>query len=331
MSGAPTYACKLGQLGRVALDQGRNLANDEWWKLKAGNLRKIGAAVADIQPDEVYRKPDLWPIIKLVWLQYSLGFYVTLLEKQRQQGNVDGIHFIDTCAGSGLNQFSHPTKKDTTLTVAGTALIGAQDCRFAWYHFVEPKEKYRVALEARLERFIPEKNYTVYGDHAKDAIPKIVSSIEKKSKRPNFMAFVDPEGFKEVTIDHLSPLMKSSRGDLFFNFQNQMGARGGAVTQAVRNFLGDQDWNADMTEEQLTAHFQRIMAAHERPRSGVVTVAAGGAIRYAYDVVWCASQTIGGDAWMNSFRDEVKRRMPGVTGDFLNKVLFGGQKLLGGF
>jgi three-Cys-motif partner protein len=323
-------ACKPGSKGRVELERAKPLMeNAPWWKLKAKNLARIAAPVEHIQPEQMYLKPEPWPLIKLVWLQYSLGFYATFMANLRARRRIQSVHFVDTCAGSGLNRFVNSAKDGDEMILAGTALVGAQDCRFTWYHFVEPKKQHREPLEARLEKFIPEKNYTVYSTGAGKAIEEIDAAISATRGASNFMAFVDPEGFKEVTLDHLAPLLDNQRGDLFFNFQNQMAARGGMVTEAVRSFFADPQWQAGMGERELTQYFRARLAQKRRPNSSAVTVEAGGGIRYSYDVVWCASETTFGQQWMGNFQKEVERRMPGVDGAFLRRVLFGKQMTFG--
>ncbi len=249
------------------------------------------------------------------------------LAKNRDDGMWDRLHFIDLCAGSGLTRLNAVHYAGKSITVTGSALIGAHETRFDHYHVVEPNKAGAKALHARLSAKLKVGTFTVYNEASETAIPKIVAAMEAASKNPHFMAFVDPEGLTEVTLPSLVPLFDFGRGDFLFNYQ-YMGVR--RVPEATATaFFGAGDWPRTGPEEELQEFFLARLKAYGRPASMRLNVAAGkGSGRYAYDMVYCAAETKGGNPWLKSLQVEVEKRMAGLDGASLEHFILGGQKML---
>lgn len=301
--------------------------NQEWWHEKAQQLQDQAMPFLEIEPTVIYDKPGFWPVLKLVFMKYALGFYAPIMASNRAAGMWDTLHFIDLCAGSGLTRLNAVHHKPKSITVTGTALIGAHESKFDHYHVVEPNQAAAKALEQRLAVKLAPGTFSVYAEASAAAIPKIIERMQNASRNPHFMAFVDPEGLTEVTLPSLQPLFKLGRGDVLFNYQFQAIRR---VPEPIATaFFGADDWPRKGPESELQDYFLERLRAYGRPASTRLTVAAGkGSGRYAYDMVYCAAETRDGNPWLRSLEAEVQKRMSGMDGANLERFILGGQQML---
>lgn len=303
---------------------GKPTANDEWWRKRYARLREKASRVEDVEPDTAYPKNGMWPAIKLVWMDYALGIYAPIMRRQREQRNFDTLHFIDLCAGSGLTTVETATRAPELI--AGSALIGACDPSFDAYHFVEPHKKAAAVLEKRVSKVLPTGRFRVYCEPRADAVVKIVDRISSESARPHYLAFVDPEGFTEITLPQLKPLFSMSRGDFIFNFQHTGAKR---APPAAAAFLGRPELEhrlGSMSPDDIIAVFLDQLRSYGRPEVAWIPVETG-TNAYAYGVVYAAVQTRRQNEWLQNFRSDVHRRMQGIDGANLANIL-GGQRRL---
>ncbi|HLF07672.1 MAG TPA: three-Cys-motif partner protein TcmP [Thermoplasmata archaeon] len=305
---------------------GKAQKNEQWWHEKVVQLQKQAEPFAEIEPATIYTK-GFWAAIKLTFMKYALGFYAPIMAKNRADGLWDSLHFIDFCAGSGLTRLESGRYPGNTLTVTGSALIGAHESRFDHYHFAEPNKASANALRSRLAARVPAEKFTVYDEASGSAIPKIVAAIKAASKRPHFMGFVDPEGLTEVTLPSLVPLFEFGRGDFLFNYQ-YMGVRR-IPEPAASAFFGSNDWPRTGPEVELQEYFLSRLKAFGRPASLRLNIAAGkGSGRYAYDLVYCAAETKAKNPWLTNLQVEIEKRMAGLDGALLEDFILGGQRTL---
>lgn len=274
--------------------------------------------------------------MKLVVMQYALGgFYLPILRTQVARGNWDSLHYVDLCAGSGLTRL-RPSMRDgeqvvkgaKTTLVAGTALIAADEERrataagkraFDSYHLVEPHKKSLAALQARLGKVLPQEKLHFYNERAGDAVADVAERIKGLSRNPHFLVVVDPNGLTEVTLPELEALLKLGRGDVLFNYQ-YMGLN--RAKDAANEFFGTKDWPVDGSDDELKDYFHRRMAKLNRPATSYVDIKAGNG-RYAYEVAYSAALTRSGSEWMDGFNESIDKRVQGLNGQDLERVLFG--------
>jgi three-Cys-motif partner protein len=294
-------------------------ANDDWWRRKVSELQVLAVPLLGIDPETVYPKDGPWPVIKLVWMRYVLSIYLPILSRARAEGQFDTLHFIDLCAGSGLT--SIPVKGVQTI-VPGSATIGAKANGFDHYHFVEPQRKAAETLQRRLPILLPQGNYDVYVMSRGEAVSLIADKMRSVGRSPHYLCFVDPEGFTEVTIPELNPLLRLPRGDFFFNFQHTGVKR---APPAAARFLGQSGLEPlihSMSHDDIIAKFKEIVSQAGRPRNLWIPVEHGDN-PYAYGMLYAAANTYGGNPWLENFKREVERRMEGVTGQRLGSILGG--------
>ncbi|HUR25275.1 MAG TPA: three-Cys-motif partner protein TcmP [Candidatus Thermoplasmatota archaeon] len=306
---------------------GKAKSNQEWWHEKVDQLAEQAKQFTTVDPDVIYEKDGLWPVIKLVWMKQALGIYAPIMSRARENGQWGSLHLIDLCAGSGLTRLRGADHKGKTLTVTGSALIAAHDSRFDFYHFVEPGKKQAKALEQRLALKLPPGKFKVYPTTCKEALPLILKDLKENWKNPHSMAFIDPEGVTETPLPELEPLLRFGRGDILFNYQYTGVKRAGQANADA--FFGDPNWPANGSWEDVRNFFLKRLAHYGRPKSTVINVAAGeGHGPYAYDMVYCAAETKAGNPWLQNLESDIERRMQGMTGAFLEDVIFGGQTRL---
>src|SRR3989304_10310824 len=113
-------------------------SNKMWWHEKVEQLQEQAKPFVSIHPDAIYAKEGFWPALKLTFMQFALGFYGPIMAKQRAEGRWEALHFVDLCAGSGLTQLHSKRSPGKSITVAGSALIGAHESTFDHYHLIEP-------------------------------------------------------------------------------------------------------------------------------------------------------------------------------------------------
>lgn len=302
----------------------RKMTPDQWWEKRVKILQDNAAKVAHIRPDVYYEKTGFWPLKKLVLMQYALGFYGPIMRKQPW---VDRLHFVDLCSGSGLTKCMPKDAGDggRPLLVTGTALIGAQavllDGRevFDEYHFVEVDEEAAAALSDRLSAVLRPGSFHVHPMKAAEAIPIITARIDAASTKPHVMTFADPEGLTEVTLPALAELL-AHRGDLMMNYQYQAVTR---VPEARANeFFGRADWPRTGGDDAMRRYLHRRLADLGRPATKAWTVRTSQATRYAYEMLYCAPSTQGGNVWLSNMERELAERWNAVDGRSLEDVLF---------
>lgn len=301
------------------------LTNEEWWHKRFRMLEAQAEPLLEIEPDEVYDKNGLWPAIKLISMKYALGFYGPVMAKQVQDGNWDSLHFIDLCAGSGLTRLNSK-QRDQKVVVTGSAIIGAMEDKFDHYHFVEPRKTSAQALEKRLATLLPEDQYTVHNMKRADAIPVIASDIKESSRSPHYLAFVDPEGFTEITLPDLQPFFDLGRGDFMFNYQH-LGAK--RAPEHATAFFGSDEWPKDGSPDDITQFFFERLKHYGRPAITSIDVIAGkGSGPYAYKMVYAAPKTASMNPWLQNLKKELDRRLHGMDGANLDRMILGGQRTL---
>jgi three-Cys-motif partner protein len=299
-------------------------ATDDWWREKYALLRGLAEEVGDLAPGQTYAKNGMWPVIKLVWMQYALSIYVPILRSFRGPSTFDSLHFIDFSAGNGLTTVK-PAKRDPQV-VAGSALLGAWWSDFDHHHFVEPDREQAGVLEQRLLRLLPREGFSIYHLPRAQAVGEIVQAIRARARTPHYLAFVDPEGFTEVTLPQLRPLFELSRGDFLFNFQHVSAKRHGPTAAA---FLGRPEMEAALPRMEpgaIADVLREQLAAHGRPETVWIEVAKAES-SYAYGVMYAAARTLGGNRWLENFRADVEKRMAGVDSAVLEDFLFGQKRL----
>lgn len=299
--------------------------NHDWWKKRVGFLKTIAIKSANVDKEVVYSKNGLWPLIKLVNVDFALGFYLPIMNSQRSQGNWSELHYIDLMAGNGLTRVVG--ERSGSHLVAGTSLIGA-NCHsknagkaFDHYHFVEEHEPWARTLEARLGKILPPDSFTVYSEAPAVAVPKIVSRLGGTSatRKAHFFALVDPEGLTEITLPDLVPLFQFGRGDFLFNFQFTGPKR---APECASKFFGDEDWPTNGTWEDIREFFWGKLAEHGRPRGESFRIDAGaGHGPYAYEMYYCAAKTASNNQWLKNFGTEFERRKQGIDGTRLDQLL----------
>lgn len=303
--------------------------NPTWWKDRVGLLKMTAERVSHIEPSVVYEKDGAWPLIKLVLIDNAFGVYFPNIRKHVGPGQWwPQVHFIDLNAGNGLTRVMG--KLSGAHLVAGTSILGAHRDRvfrerfgqaFDFYHFVEPHKPWAKVLEARLRAILPEDRFRVYDMPGAAAVAEIAKQMKATvgGKPPHFMALVDPEGLKEISLPALDPLFSLGRGDFIFNFQYQGVKR---APEWASTFFGDDAWPKDGDEDAIRAFFWSKLAKYGRPRTESFTVAAGeGSGRYAYEIAYSAAQTNSNNTWLTNLKADLDGRMAGIDGTMLDRLL----------
>ncbi|MBI4393697.1 MAG: hypothetical protein HY556_07885 [Euryarchaeota archaeon] len=300
--------------------------DDIWWRKRVGILSELGGKISDIEPDFCYEKQGYWPAVKLVIMQYLVGPYVKIMANQREAGRWDSLHYVDLCAGSGLTRVS-PKKLGTrktgprakSITLAGSALIGANEPGFDLYHFVEPGLRKSNVLDQRLKKLLPPERIRTYRKPAEAAIPGIIEAMKARSTKPHFLAVADPEGLGEVTLTDLGALTNVGRGDFIFNFQFQGVNR---AKESATRFFGTPAWPQGGNDEAVKGFFETRLADIGRPATVAFDVKSGKS-RYAYEIVYSAAQTKGGNEWLWKIATDLRKRVDWISGRTLESILFG--------
>lgn len=311
------------------------IKHDDWWKERVRILERIATDIGRCEHDVWYEKDGYWPAMKLVVMQYALGFYLKIMRGEAAAGGWDSLHYVDLCAGSGLT-LCKPSVRDGVQQVrgakekmlAGTALLAADEERrfrekgkpaFDSYHFVEAHKPSLAALEARIGKALPADKAHFYAGRAGDAVSQVTERIRGMSRNPHFLVVVDPNGLTEITLPELETLLNLGRGDVLFNYQ-YMGLN--RAKDAASQFFGTNDWPVDGSDEELKDYFHQRMARLRRPATSYVDIKAGNG-RYAYEVAYSAALTKSGSEWMDGFQTEIEKRVAGLNGQDLERVLFG--------
>jgi three-Cys-motif partner protein len=282
----------------------------EWLDGHFKALTETAGRVAQIHPEVVEDAPP-WSLLKHATIRDTLGMYLTIMKNQSW---LKYKVFIDTNSSCGISRL-----RDRKQLLAGSALLGATtQTPFDHYHFCEPDDVKRAALEARLSAVLLKPKFTVYAENADDAIPKIMRTIPPRDA--HFFAVVDPYNLGSVSWKGLSALMGRTRGDVLFNFQTTQVKR--VTAEGAETFWGNKDVHELRARnapepEILDAFVTRLQTL--RPVTEVFRV-RDGQTRYYYDFIYAVAATSGQNPWMKHAA-RLRERLDGLTGqDVLNAL-----------
>ena len=206
---------KLQDQLRVIADlTGRNLA----WRLKQSDL---GIS----QLDSEYGPRTL---LKLAFLNYYLGVFLTIAQSYKGNGMFDNIVFLDAFGGSGLVKI-----RGSQYNVIGSSLLAATEGRFDQVISLELDKEKANLLRKRCQALGLSKVHVIQGD-TNDVVPSIPSKFRINDKSI-ILLFIDPEGM-EPEFSKFIPLTEATKHiDFMLNYAFGVNRLAGRIEKHMKD------------------------------------------------------------------------------------------------
>jgi len=231
-----------------------------------------------IDPD-VFDEYDDHSLLKLICIQYWIGFFTPIVAKHFQSRGKPMI-FVDSMAGSGITK----TKKGISLCGSSPgALISANDKKhpFDYLVSVEIDDNKASTLEKRLDKI--KNNTKVYVIH--NDIKNVSQDLKDKLKKSIAFTLIDPQAFKGISWDSISPLL-CTRGDIMVSWfewelwrmrcsalSDTNPSSANATMGRITNLLGNEDWKNEDDPEELTNIFiKRVLNECQKEHAEVFKI-----------------------------------------------------------
>jgi three-Cys-motif partner protein len=161
------------------------------------------------------RESGLWAKDKLRLLEaYMRVFYTSMRNKSWR-----AFHYVDIMAGAGKNRV-----RETGEIALGSPLIALKSGFFSRYFFVEALPECFEALSKRVQAHPQAAQVALHNEDANTAVESICAEIargDRARKRDEWqslnLAFVDPEGPKDLQWTTIERLARVSKMDMIIN------------------------------------------------------------------------------------------------------------------
>lgn len=249
--------------------------------------------IHSINPDVVNTFFEATPL-KLVFLNYSLAIYSTIIPKF-----FDKMFYVDLFAGSGINSLR--SKNDILIGSPFIATLNHKN-KFETFFFCDDTKEFCDTLGLRLDELSIKKYEISYGDCNKK-LEKILSKINQHKGKNHIFFFIDPYGmgFEWKSMEKVL----SSYSDILFTFMTSGINR--AWLAACRNpsfktntldaFFGDQSWKKAKCETDLIKIYKKNILS-VRPNADMVDIN----IDNVYNLLFITNKTPNNNPWLDALR-----------------------------
>jgi three-Cys-motif partner protein len=221
----------------------------------AKSLKEIDSYLTDEYNDH--------SVLKLICINYWLGFFLPICEKQLRQPHNYKIAYVDTMAGCGVT--STKRKNDCFCGSCPGSILSSQKINIPFDLVIGVEKEFQKAraLEARLNSIFAPEKIIVFNNDINSVSHNIASHLQNKTVS---YIVIDPQGLQGMTWNALKPLL-SCKGDAMVTwFENEAwrvktAAVSGTDHPATKaeivrmtELFGD-GWQSTKTAEELTQRF----------------------------------------------------------------------------
>mgnify|MGYP001606046319 CR=1 FL=1 len=231
--------------------------------------------------------------LKLVFLDYSLKIYVSIIHNHIKNSNFfDKMFYIDLFCGSGLDRLK--SKNDLLIGSPFIAILNHR-LKFNSFFFCDNNKDYYTTLKSRIEVLgIP--NTDISKEDCNLEIDKIIETI-KKSKKSHSFFFIDPYS-TEFNWASMNKVLKIY-GDVLFTFmtpainriRDSAFAQSNNKTEVLDKFFGDKSWN-NPAKDVVEIYKENILKIREKGLIESVRIAD------YYDLIFITNKTKKENRWM---------------------------------
>ncbi len=179
------------------------------------------------------RDSGVWAEDKLYYLERYLDIFSVGMQKKW----LSNLYYVDLFAGPGRCLI-----RETRQELDGSPLA-ALKFNFAKYFFIEADAACYKALDTRIKTRTPEKEVVLIHGDCNEKVHEI-----KQTPGSLGLAFIDPTGISQLSLDTIRELTHDHQIDLIINFPEGMGIRMNLhqYTQgektALNRFMGSARW-----------------------------------------------------------------------------------------
>lgn len=297
---------------------------EDYIKRRVDALRDHAPEVYEVSED-VSNEFNTWSALKLILHSAAVNMYTTV---HMNQGTGD-IFYIDALAGSGVSKY------DSDHYFVGSPLVAARAAQkpFSKMYFVEGKEKYKEALEDRLEYAFDLPGYTepdslevIHGD-TNEEIGKIIKDIKRigdYDDRYNYYCFIDNQGLN-VNWSSIQTLTPKPYGDLLINLPTTQGIGRNVnqeTTDSLNEFFGlnvkEIHTKHNPRDKMKNLYCKRLAERNREVQESTQIQTNIGS--YYYDLVYATRNIEDGNGYMNVIK-YVKNFVESVHGGDIDRMI----------
>jgi len=231
--------------------------------------------------------------LKLIFLNYSLDMYTTIIKK-----HFTNVFYVDLFAGSGINKMKN--SKDDLVGSPFIAFLNHKD-KYTKFFFCENDSKLFDALEKRTIALSP-KNVEFFDKDCNTELDSIIKQISGFNNKHAFF-FIDPYSM-EFNWKSMEKVL-NLHSDIVFTFMSSQIARAYSAamakpsysTKALDGFFGDKSWKSVRGAKNLVEIYKNNI---KKIRPGAVMESVN--IDNYYDLIFITNKTKGDNPWMDVIR-----------------------------
>jgi three-Cys-motif partner protein len=253
--------------------KGKKKTNEEFFDERLSSILEWGKNLKQTNPECTDEYND-HSILKLICINYWLGIFLPICDKQLRQKFHYKIAYIDTMAGCGVT--SSKRENDCFCGSCPGAIISSQllEIPFDLVVGVELDANKATILESRLKTIItPEKVQVINNDI--NAVSSQIANFLQNNRTVSYMV-IDPQALQGMTWGALKPLL-TCKGDAMVTWFEieAWRVRSAAVSESnhaaakaeiirLNELLGE-GWRQARTPEELTQIFiNRVLSECEK-------------------------------------------------------------------
>ena len=298
---------------------------------KFGRLTDMTDVIAKEYPGE-FSEPEygFWSIKKEIALMYWVWPFLQIAKEY-----FTAFYYIDLFAGSGLMKAGSDFFVGSPIVAIGSTL---PDSKFSQYICFETDEQRKTALEKRTAiaaEYFGTSKPIILNEDCNEGIDQVLTEY-CPSKNACYLAFVDPQGIRDLKWSTLQKLLAHCKGDLIVNFPTSGVNRNlprSDCEQALNEFFGDASWceiNGD-SDAIVEYYKNKVALVRVDGRSRMVNSLPvfDENNHRLYDLIFATGST-----GMKNALDDLKNRLESIrTKDIreIYKVIAGSQKQLTGY
>jgi three-Cys-motif partner protein len=253
--------------------KGKKKTDEEFFDERLSSILEWGKSLKKIN-SECTDEYDDHSILKLICINYWLGIFLPICEKQLRQKWHYKIAYIDTMAGCGVT--SSKRENDCFCGSCPGAIISSQymEIPFDLVVGVEIDSNKATILENRLKTVIAPEKVQVFNNDI-NAVSSQIADYLQKNRTVSYIV-IDPQALQGMTWGALKPLL-SCKGDAMVTwFESEAWrVRSAAVSESnhaaakseiirLNELLGE-GWQQARSPEELTQIFiSRILSECEK-------------------------------------------------------------------
>lgn len=313
----------------------QRIPTSKWLEAKLQRLFEMTNIILEVDTKQ-YNEPQygFWSLKKEIALMYWIWPHLQIAKEYFRS-----FYYLDLFAGSGLMKAGEQYFVGSPIVALGATL---PDVQFEDYIYVEIDRSRSSTLERRVK--VAAQSYNtpipkvINGDCNEDLSVILDMICKKGESNVCFLAFVDPEGIKDVQWKTIHGLLTHCRGDMILTFPTSgivrninMAKENEKLVQLFSAFFGDDGWKAlEGDGDEVVEYYKSKLVNINGFRKAVHNIPVKDEMNHRlYDLIFAT-----GSRGMSKAVSDLKRRLDRIkTKDIhlLSDVIIGDQPQLDSF